>query len=148
MGKYVENNLQKNESLVKQAKITFIWVIWHITNILIIPLIVRIIKHNHIELAITNKRIVGKIGVFNTKSLDSPLNKIQNCSVKQTFGGKIFNFGTVVVNTAAGEYCFEGVKSANDFKNAVMAQIEQYEEDRTRQQAEQMARAMAGAINK
>lgn len=147
MGKYVENNLQRNEVVVKKAKITMISVIMHITNILVIPLIVRLIKHANIDLAVTNKRIVGKLGVFNTQALDSPLNKVQNCAVNQTFAGKIFNYATVDITTAAGSYQFVGVKSGNEFKNAVMAQIDQFEEDRIKQQAEQMARAMSGAIN-
>lgn len=148
MGKYVESNLQRNEVIVKKAKITMISVIMHISNILIIPLIVRLIKHANIELAVTNRRIVGKLGVFNTQALDSPLNKLQNCAVKQTFAGKIFNYATVEITTAAGSYKFFGVKSGNDFKNTVMAQIDQFEEERIKQQADQMAKAMAGVINK
>ena len=148
MGKYVENNLQRNEVIVKKAKITMISVIMHITNILVIPLIVRLIKHANIDLAVTNKRIVGKLGVFNTQALDSPLNKVQNCAVNQTFVGKIFNYATVDITTAAGRYQVVGVKSGNEFKNAVMAQIDQFEEYRIKQQAEQMARAMSGVVNK
>ncbi len=148
MGKYVEKNLQHGETLKRKASFTLLYVILHITNLLIIPLIVRIIKYKNFNLAVTNKRIVGKVGVINTKALDAPLNKIQNCSVKQGLWGKVFNYGTITVNTAAGEYKFDGVKSANDFKNGIMAQIDEYEEERMKQQASQMAQAMAGVIQK
>ena len=148
MSKYTEKNLQRGETVVKKAKITWLFVFMHITNILIIPLIVRIIIFLNIDLAVTSKRVVGKIGVLRTQVLDAPLSKLQNCSVKQNLSGKIFNYGTVVINTASGEYNFSGVKNANSFKNFVMAQIEQYEEDKMRQQAAQMAQAMAGVLNK
>ncbi len=66
MSKYVENNLQKGETIVKKAKITMLFAFMHITNILIIPLIVRLVKVKNIALAFTNKRIVGKVGVIKT----------------------------------------------------------------------------------
>lgn len=148
MGKYVENSLQKNETVVKKAKITLLYVFLHITNIFIIPLIVRIIKFSNIELAVTTKRVIGKMGVIRTQSLDSPINKVQNTEITQGLGGKIFNYGTVAITTAAGAYNFTGVKSPNEFKSAVMAQIEAYEEERMRLQSEQMAKAMAQAMKK
>lgn len=156
MGNYVENNLGKNESIVKKADlnglfllatwlkgILFFWLLF----IPLIKAIIATIQFMNMELVITNKRIVGKIGVLNTKSLDAPLNKIQNVSVDQPFFGKIFNFGTVKVNTAAGTFEFAAVKNADAFKGMVLAQIDQYEEDRVKQQAAEMANAMSAAIN-
>lgn len=148
MGKYVENNLQKGETIVKKAKITALFAVMRLTNIFVIPLIVRLIKRAKTELAVTSRRVIGKVGVLKTQSLDAQITKVQNCSVKQSLGGKIFNYGTVVINTAAGEYFFPGVKSANAFKAAVMAQMEAYEEEKMKQQAAQMAQAMASVINK
>lgn len=156
MGKYVESHLNKNEVIVQKAKLNGLmlfwkWV-WGIVGavFLLIPTfkaIAATIRFNKTELAVTNKRIVGKIGVFNTKSLDAPLNKIQNTSAESKFFGKIFNYGTVIINTAAGEYKFFGVKNVEAFKGMVMNQIEEYEEQRMRDQANQMATAMASAIN-
>lgn len=157
MGNYVENNLGKNEAITKKAERNWMFLIgtwlkgvlfcW----VLLIPLIKAIIKTVQffsIELAITNKRIIGKTGVVNTSSLDSPLNKIQNVAVKQPLFGKIFNYADVTVTTAAGSYSFGAIKNADAFKNMVLAQIDQYEEDRVKQQASEMASAMASVINK
>ena len=157
MGNYVEQNLGKNEVVVKKADrnglfllstwifgILFCW-------LLLIPLIKAIVKtvqFSHVELAVTSKRVIGKTGVVNTKTMDAALNKVQNVSVTQKLGGKIFNYATVKINTAAGEYTFGAIKHANDFKSILMAQIDQFEEDRLNQQAEKMASAMAGAINR
>lgn len=155
MGKYVENNLGKNETIVKKANLNGLFLLgtW-IKGILfcwllLIPLIKAIIatvKFTHIELAITNKRVVGKVGVANTNSLDAPLNKIQNASVSQPFFGKIFNYGVVRIDTAAGKFEFPAVKNAENFKGMLMAQIDQYEEDRVKQQAAEMANAMSAAL--
>ena len=118
---------------------------------LIVPFfkaIIATVRFTHIELGITNKRVIGKVGVANTKSLDAPLNKIQNSSVVQPFFGKIFNYGTVRIDTAAGNFEFPAVKNAENFKSILMAQIDQYEEDRVKQQAAEMANAMTSALNR
>lgn len=157
MAKYVEQNLGKNESIVKMAKITPIelvlkWVLgilgfW----LLLIPTfkaLLATIEYSRIELAVTNKRVVGRRGVFTTNSLDAPLNKVQNVKVDQGLFGKIFNFGGITITTAAGSLLFPGVSHPDAFKGMVMQQIDQYEEDRVKQQAAEMANAMAGVLNK
>ena len=157
MGKYVESHLNKNEVIVQKAKlnglmlfsawlkgILFCW-------LLLIPTfkaIAATIRFNKTELAVTNKRIVGKIGVFNTQTLAAPLNKIQNTATTSKFFGKIFNYGTIQINTAAGEYKFYGIKNVEAFKSMIMNQVEEYEEQRIKDQANQMATAMASAINR
>lgn len=155
MGKYVDRSLGKNETVVNAAALNKLFLVgtW-IKGILLcwllliptIKAIVATVRFFHIELAITNKRVIGKIGVLNTKAMDAALNKIQNVSVTQPFWGKVFNFGTVQIDTAAGKFTFEAIKNADSFKNMVLAQIDQYEEDRVKQQAAEMASAMASAM--
>lgn len=157
MGKYVENHLNKNETLVKKADRNglFLLATW-IKGILfcwlfLIPLIKAIaetIRFRAVELAVTSKRVVGKIGFANSQIMDSPLNKVQNVTVISSLGGKIFNYGTIEVTTASDKYLFGAIKNADAFKNIVMAQVEQYEEDRMMQQAQMMASAMSGTAPK
>ncbi len=156
MSNYVENNLGRNEVIVKKADRNVIclvgtWIFGILFFWLLVPLIKAIIKtiqFNSVELAVTNKRVIGKTGFANTASMDAPLNKIQNASVSQKLFGKIFNYGTVCIDTAAGKYKFMAIKNPDAFKGTIMAQIDQFEEDRMKQQAEEMAKAMAGVINK
>lgn len=148
---YVDKNLGKDETVIKRANRNglFLLGVW-IKGILLfwllfIPTVKAIIKtvgFFNFDLAITNKRIVGKAGILNTQTLDAPLNKIQNVGDEQTFWGKIFNYTTITVTTAAGGYCFEGIKANINFKNAVMMQIEEYESERIKQQAAEMAKAI------
>lgn len=156
MGKYVESNLNKNEVVVKNAELNPLFLLgtW-IKGILLfwllfIPTIKAVIATLNffaIELAVTNKRVVGKVGFANSKALDAPLNKIQNVSSDRPLFGKIFNYGTVRIDTAGGTFEFGAVKNADAFKGMLMAQVDQFEEDRLADQAKQMASAMAGAIN-
>ena len=155
MGKYVETHLGRSEKLVKKADRNGLFLLgtWVkgilLCWLLLIPVIkaiVATIRFYHIELAITDKRIIGKVGVFNTKSLDAPLNKVQNASVSQPLFGKIFNYGTVKINTAAGTFDFDAIKNPESFKGRLMAQIDQYEEDRIKQQAAEMANALSAAL--
>jgi len=152
----VENNLGRNEEIVQEAKLNTIFLVgvWVFGILfcwlLFIPLvkaIIETVKFNNIELAITNKRVIGKTGVVNTSSLDAPLNKVQNSSVKQTLFGKIFNYGIVKIDTAAGSYTYGAVKDVEEFKRKLMVQIDKYEEDKVKQQAAEMAKAMANAVN-
>ena len=157
MSKYVEKNLGKNEAIVKKADLNGLFLVatWIkgilLCWLLLIPTVKAIIatvRFKNVELAVTTKRIIGKIGVASTQALDAPLNKVQNVAVAQPFFGKIFNYGTIQINTAAGEYLFGAIKNADAFKKVIMSQIDQFEEDRLKQQADQMAQAMAGAINR
>ncbi len=157
MSRYVENNLGKNENVVKKAHLNPLFLVgtWIkgilLCWLLLIPTVKALWKtivFCNIELAITNKRVIGKVGVLNTAAMDAPLNKVQNISVAQPFFGKLFNYGTIKIDTAAGSYTYEAIKSADAFKRSLSIQIDQAEEDRAKQQAEEMARAMATAIKK
>lgn len=131
---YVEKNLGRNETIVLKAKKHFLTIFSH-------P-----IAFFTTELALTNKSVIGKAGLANSKSLNSPLNKVQNVSVASTLFGKIFKYGTIEVSTAAGSMKFRGIKNAEKFKTAVLNQMDIYDEEKTKAQAQQMASAMASAI--
>ena len=157
MGKYVNSNLTKGETIISEAKITVLFLVkkWIVGILfcwlLLIPTIkavIATIKFFNIELVVTNKRIVGKAGVINSGALDAPLNKIQNISTSSGLFGKIFRYGNIEIRTAAGEFRFYGVKHPESFKGIIMSQIDQYEEDKIKQQADEMAQAMANVINK
>ena len=152
MGKYVEKNLNVKETILKNAQLhpvqlVLAWV-WGILGcwLLLIPTINAIkttIRYFNTELAVTNKRVIGKAGFINSASLDAPLNKIQNVTVSSGLGGKIFKYGTVEIQTAGDALAFAGIKEPDAFKKFLMNQIEEYENDKIKEQAQQMAAAMA-----
>lgn len=153
MGKYVNEHLNRNEEIKNTAELNKLFIIWPIIYgilfswLMFIPTIiaiVRIVQFFNIELVVTDKRVIGKSGVIATKSLDAPLNKIQNVSASSNLWGKLFNYGTVTIMTASGTFNYAGVKEADIFKNRVLDQIDQYEHDKIKAQATEMARAMRG----
>lgn len=151
MKKYVESNLGRNEAVVKKADfnslfllktwirgILFFWLLFIPT----IRAIIDTVNFLFYELAVTNKRVIGKEGIISTYVLDAPLNKIQNVSVVQPFLGKIFNYGTVRIYTAAKEFSYPGIKNPDEFKGIIMVQIDKAEEEKIKQQASETANAM------
>ena len=94
------------------------------------------------ELGLTNKKILGKYGVINTKAMDSPIGKVNSVTVEQGLGGKIFGYAKIVISTSSGGYTFNYIKNADSFRAAVMEQIDIAEEEKLRKQAEQLAGAM------
>ncbi len=111
-----------------------------------------IFKFAYVELSLTNRRLIGrtiaKKGFFNTCTMDAPIDKIQTCMVEQNLLGKIFNFATVTVKTAAGSYFFPYIKDAEQFKNRLTAQMDELETERAKKQAEEMAHAIAASRQK
>jgi uncharacterized membrane protein YdbT with pleckstrin-like domain len=151
MGKYVERHLYENELIADYAQrcrwrlagqwvfgILFCW-------LLLIPLfyaIIKTIQFTHIELVLTSKRIVHKEGVFNTRSFDVPLDKIQDVRVVTTLTGKIFNTNKIYITAPEG-VIVERIHNADEFKSVILGQINQFEEDRLVRQAQWTAQAMS-----
>ena len=96
---------------------------------------------NYTELMLTNKRIVRKSGVFHTKAFDVPLSKILNVYVETTFWGRVFNTNVIRITTAIG-IIIDRLADADEFKNTILGQIDQFEEERLARQATWTAQAM------
>jgi len=94
------------------------------------------------ELGFTNKRLIGKLGLINTKTLESPLNKINNVSVRSGLLGKILGYGNIDITTSSGSYVYKGIAKPEQFKANLMKQIDQFDDDRIKQQATEMANAI------
>jgi len=153
---YVDDILMKDEQVVAKAKVTKLVLIgaW-IKGILLFWLLfiptIRAIKLtiiiSKIELALTNQRLVGRVGVVGRQIMDSKLDKVQTVQIRETFWGRIFGYANIAVSTAGtggSEYIYLGIARATEFKQKIMSQIDEYDEYKVRKQAE----ALAGAINK
>lgn len=147
---YAEKNLARNEKIVVTGKPSFASVIGGILWPPIIGFFTRLIRRATTELTLTNTRLIGKTGLIKTASLDIKLDKIQNVSVKSGLGGKIFGYGTITISsagTAEGGMQFMFMSKAESLKQQIMAQIDIASEEKTKAQAQEMARAMASAMN-
>lgn len=111
----------------------------------LLPLIVKIIKLAFTELAVTNKRVIGKVGIVAMKSLDLPINKVETVSIQSTFWGRIFRFSTIVIKSASGDddgLLWKGITNANEMKNTITAAIEKNADEARKAQAAEIAAAM------
>lgn len=156
MGKYVERNLNLKETILKNAELNKVQLVvawlWGIVGcfLLFIPTINAIkktIRYFNTELSVTDKRIIGKAGFINSAALDAPLNKIQNVTVTSGLLGKIFNYGNIEIQTAGDAIAFYGIKDADKFKKFLMNQIEEYENEKIKAQAQELAAAMNAKNN-
>ena len=116
-----------------------------VTLIFFISFVSAIIKYFSTELAITNKRIIGKSGIFSSAALDAPLEKIDSVITSSGLFGKIFGYGNITIKTAAESLKFCHIRKQEEFKRALMAQIDKAEDDRIAEQAKAMAAAVAAS---
>lgn len=169
MGRFVECNLIQNEELVYRGKIHWASLIQHVAPIVIIIGLLTLLNIGHTtkrlvitlvviiglirmirpvvemfttELGLTSKRIIGKVGLINTRSMDAPLNKINNVTIQNNFWGRIFGYGTIYASTSSGSYFYRYIAKPENFRQAVMNQIDEFDSDRIKQQALEMAKAM------
>ena len=94
---------------------------------------------------LTTDRIQLKYGLLSSSELDTTLDKISSVSVEQSFVGKIFNFGFVVVSSTGGEKCFMLTENPSNVKNIIFNEQEKYKDAQIKKQATAMAQAMRAA---
>ena len=81
------------------------------------------------EFAVTNKRVIMKVGVLTTRSYELLLGKVEGIAVTQQMLGKVFDYGDIVVTGSGGtQEPFADIQDPFAFRRAVQsvtdAQIE------------------------
>lgn len=143
---YVEQNLMQGEKVIywaKLHKIIFVkpvililfglassWegalVLWPriLTVISILWGISVFLNYRTSEFAVTNKRVIIKVGFIRRHSLEMLLTKIEMIAVDQGIFGRIFSYGTIVIGGTGGtKEKFYKLASALDFRKSVQEQI-------------------------
>ena len=115
MGQYVESNLVKDEQVVYETN--YHWIIFvslkAIFTLFIAPLIMRMTS----EFAITNKRVIIKVGLIRRTTLEMNLQKIETVNVNQSIMGRIFGFGTIsIVGTGGTRETFPQISRPLEFR--------------------------------
>ena len=124
----------------KYMLFTFQGILWFLLTAT--PGIHAILTHFTTELAYTDKRLIGKTGIISTKTLDAPLNKIQNVSVDSSIIGRILGYGTVEIHTASGKFSFSAISEPHIFKKNLMLQIDEYNQQQLLKQTQLFATTM------
>jgi uncharacterized membrane protein YdbT with pleckstrin-like domain len=82
-------------------------------------------KRNATEMAVTNKRVLIKQGVFGRRTLEILLQKIESIAVEESMSGRMLGFGTVIVRGTGGTpEPFKKMAHPLEFRRHVEEQVE------------------------
>lgn len=87
---------------------------------MVTPLIVRILST---EIAITDRRVTSKTGLFKVQVKTTPLDKVNSVNVMQSVFGRMLRYGDIEVTTAttdeADNHLVKSLADPNGFRNAL-----------------------------
>jgi uncharacterized membrane protein YdbT with pleckstrin-like domain len=86
--------------------------------------ITGLIRHKTSEFAITNKRVLIKIGFIKRHSLEVLLSKVEGIGVNQSILGRLLGFGTIIVTGTGGtKETFDQIAAPLEFRRQVQANL-------------------------
>lgn len=83
--------------------------------------LVRRVRISADEFAVTNRRVIRKVGLVSREIEQAPLDKIQDITVDQDWLGRLLGFGTVTIETASerGTLVFPTIAEPEGLRNAL-----------------------------
>src|SRR2546425_1286234 len=76
------------------------------------------------EFALTDRRVLAKVGWISRRSIELLLSKVESVAVEQSVGGRLFDYGTVVLTGTGGtREPFSTIASPFEFRKRVQAQL-------------------------
>ena len=148
---YVDNNLMSGENVVYKANIhwfifvpgvlifaigiyLFTWdfeggtgpILGFIAIIIaIFSLVKAMITKITTELAVTTKRVIAKVGFIRRNTVELNHSKVESFNIDQSILGRIFGFGTIIVNgTGGGKTSIPNIDSPLVFRREAMQTID------------------------
>ena len=101
--------------------------IWHNLALIapgagLVAVLVAIIRRQSSDFAVTNKRVMMKVGVFSTRSVEILLSKIEAIAVHQSLLGRMLDYGDIVVTGTGGtEEAFSNIQAPMQLRRAVQS---------------------------
>jgi hypothetical protein len=136
---YVDTHLMRGERVVYRAKLNgavfiapillaclgLVTVILLIGVFLIPAAVVWIVRLASVEFAVTERRVIGKVGVISTRSVDLLLTKVESVSINRGVLGAIFGYGTVTVcGTGGRRVALPGIDAPESVRRAFLTEVE------------------------
>jgi len=88
-----------------------------------------LLKRNATEMAVTDKRVIVKVGVATRRTVELLLSKVESIGVEESMMGRILGYGTVVVRGTGGTpEPFDRVAHPIEFRKQVQQRIEKSQE--------------------
>jgi len=89
-------------------------------------LLVAILRWRAAEFAVTNKRVIFKVGVLKRRTQEMFLEKIESVSVDEGVLGRALDYGTIAIRGTGGTLePFRNISHALEFRRQVQEQISQ-----------------------
>jgi uncharacterized membrane protein YdbT with pleckstrin-like domain len=88
----------------------------------VLILLPPLIRRQSSDFAVTNKRVMMKVGVLNTRSIELLLGKVEAIAVNQTLLGRMLDYGDIVVTGSGGtRETFSSIQAPLEFRRAVQS---------------------------
>ena len=88
----------------------------------VLVVVVGLVKRASTELAVTNRRVIAKFGLVSRRTMELNLSKLESIRVDQSIGGRIFDYGSiVVVGTGASLEPIPFIAAPMAFRQAVQS---------------------------
>ena len=115
MGSYVNTSLIRDENVVYEAKNH--WIIFISLKSFLTLFISPLIENWTSEYAITNKRVIIKIGLISRKTLEMNLSKIESVNVDQSIFGRLLGYGAItIIGTGGTRETFSALANPIQFR--------------------------------
>ena len=88
------------------------------------PLLWAQVLYTSSEFAVTNKRVIIKVGFIQRRTLETLLGKVEGIEVNQGVLARVLNFGTIAVTGTGGtREEFQNIANPLEFRRQVQAQV-------------------------
>lgn len=142
MGTFVQNSLIKGEQIQETATISWLSQFWYfvmgtilillantmeidVNALAVFFLVLAVVNVVTTELAITNKKLIGKVGFIRRSSIDIPRHQIESLNVDQSIVGRLLGYGKITVNGSGGNKAsIPYIKNPLQFRKMVMSALD------------------------
>jgi uncharacterized membrane protein YdbT with pleckstrin-like domain len=115
MNSYVENNLVNGEEVIYLGNNH--WIIFISFRSFLSLFILPMIDNWTSEYAVTNKRIIIKVGLISRRTVEMNVQKIESILVNQSVFGRILGYGDIsVVGTGGTRETFSDISNPTEFR--------------------------------
>ena len=107
-----------------QGVVVGLWIVAAVLGLLALyDGIKALLRQTTTELAVTDRRVIYKTGIFQRYTMEMNRSKVETVGVEQSVLGRLLNYGTVIVRGTGGS--FEPIRHIHDplsFRNHITAE--------------------------
>jgi uncharacterized membrane protein YdbT with pleckstrin-like domain len=152
MSRYIDDHLAKDEKIIYETRLHWMVFFWSgvwgvvgffsllgiiaahaydgIVSLVIFLFLALILGANAYlnratsEFALTDKRVILKIGFISRRTIETQLNKVESFGVEQGILGRMLDYGTISISGTGGrKELFKKIEKPLEFKKKVQEQI-------------------------